>query len=146
MLHAQLISADMRGAHLGSSHLQDADLEGTNLEGADLQSSNLTAANFGGAIITHADFRITKGLTSSQILECKNWQIAFFDLDMLKQLGLPPDHNEKLEQQMCDDSTDVVDKNTSSICKIYRDRSRTSTLKKSEQRAKSAAATPSAPK
>jgi hypothetical protein len=30
----------------------------------------------------------------------RDWQLAFYDPDMLGQLGLPPDHNETLQKQM----------------------------------------------
>jgi hypothetical protein len=34
------------------------------------------------------------------LLSASEWELAFYDADMLKQLGLPPDHNQKLQQQM----------------------------------------------
>jgi len=34
------------------------------------------------------------------VLQCRDWQLSFYDPDMLKQLGLPADHNEKLQKQM----------------------------------------------
>jgi hypothetical protein len=100
MGHADLFRANLEGANLGSADLRDVNAIEANLVGANLQHSTVTGASFSGALIKHADFRHTVGLTKEMVLQCRDWQLAFFDPDMLKQLGLPPDHNEKLQKQM----------------------------------------------
>lgn len=109
--HADLGRSHMEGAHLTFADLRQAYLGGANLTRTDLSLAQLTGANFSDADLTgaflvnshieHADFRSAKGLTKQMILMCWfDWRRAFFDPDILKQLGLPPDHNQKLEQQM----------------------------------------------
>jgi len=100
MRHVTLYGATMEHANLEWADLPDANLVASNLAGADLQQSTLTRVSFGGTSIKHANFRHAHDLTKEMVLQCRDWQLAFFDLDMLKQLGLPPDHNEKLQKQM----------------------------------------------
>lgn len=124
---AKLRWTDLGGATLQRAILRVADLENADLSEADLLRASLRAANLtniklNGATIKYADFRsfdskLTRGLTSAMITAAADWKLAFFDPDMLKQLGLPPDHNEKLQKQM-----------------------------ETEQQAKAAPATPPAPK
>jgi len=93
-------------------------LVGANLAGADLRGADMTDAPMNRmitnsradekpedivlmrAVLTHANLLGAVGLRSSDITTCIDWQLAFYDSDMLKQLGLPPDHNEKLQKQM----------------------------------------------
>ena len=61
----------------------------------------MTSALFDKTIIKYADFRQAQGLTTGAIRAgCIDWQLAFFSPDLLTQLDLPPNHNEKLEKQM----------------------------------------------
>lgn len=101
-----LYSSDMTGADLTQADLSNANLQGAGLEGVDMCGSDLTGANLSSASIKYANLRdcgnigAIKGLTLEMIVQAKNWQLAFYNSDMLKQLGLPPDHNEKLQKQM----------------------------------------------
>lgn len=106
-----LFRAILQGADLTVANLEGADFEGANLQSAILRGANLTKAGLKGANLKYADCRLnadrrsfpvqaTRGLTREMILAAENWQLAFYDPDMLKQLGLPTDHNEKLQKQM----------------------------------------------
>ncbi len=79
-------------ANLGAANLQKAVLFEANLQGADLQSAKLQGA----------DLRLAQGLTASQLLEAKNWELAFYRDDFLKKLGLPPDHNERVKKKLAE--------------------------------------------
>jgi uncharacterized protein YjbI with pentapeptide repeats len=116
MDHANFRHADLRYAYLKEASLRNANLQGAslqkanflwaNLQHANLREANLTGATLEQASIKYADFRSpvsgtsTMGLTPRMVTASEDWRLAFFDPDMLQQLGLPPDHNEKLEQQM----------------------------------------------
>lgn len=102
---SNLRSATLRAAELSEANLRGTDLSNTQLASADLQranfgNANLAGANLGGAVVSYANFRNTRGLTEKMIRTTYNWQLAFYSPDMLKQLGLPPDHNKKLQKQM----------------------------------------------
>ena len=99
MRNAYFLGADLSHAILHDAYLRAAQFGNANLTEADLQGADLTDA-FLNAEIKHADFRHAIGLTLYSILPAKNWQLAFFDPQMLKQLGLPADHNEKLQKKM----------------------------------------------
>jgi len=100
--NAELTGADFRKSNLSRSDLRGVGvvLEGVDLRGANLREADLTNASFGPTVVKYADFRSAKGLTEAVRYACSDYVLAFFDPDMLKQLGLPPDHNEKLQQQM----------------------------------------------
>ena len=79
-------------ANLGRANLQEADLIGANLQGAYLGWANLQEAYLGGA----------EGLTASQVMAAYNWELAFYSDDFIKKLGLPRDHNERLEKKLAE--------------------------------------------
>lgn len=126
LYQARLMVADLEGSTLTNANLREADIDntsminanlyGADLTGADLSGADLTSANLSGADLTdtkllpdepnplepaaeikYADFRGTKGLKNDTIEKCRDWHLAFYDPDMLKQLGLPLDHNDALE-------------------------------------------------
>lgn len=110
---ADLTKANLRGAVMDVATLSDANLTEADLTDAHLASADLTGARLTGANLAGADFRsddrygifehgavvgmTTKGLTAAAIKEAKNWEKAYYDGDVLGQLGLPSDHNQKLE-------------------------------------------------
>lgn len=117
---AHLNSADLTGANLREAHLPNSDLKDTWLLGADLTNAELSGANLthaglcganlAGTILweadlTFADFRSlddarrTQGLTASALKTAQNWDKASYDADLVQQLGLPADHNHKLEEE-----------------------------------------------
>lgn len=101
MKRADLSKARLVSSELSQAHLESARFLGTDLTAAKLVGSHLTSALFDKTIIKYADFRQAQGLTRDAItFGCIDWELAFFSPDMLTQLGLPPDHNEKLEKQM----------------------------------------------
>ena len=80
ILDISLVGFEMQGAYLG---------------GANLQRVNLLLANLQGAYL-----REVKGVTASQIKQARNWELAFYSDDFLKELDLPADHNETLEEKL----------------------------------------------
>ena len=112
--HATLEHADLQGAVLketdlrwakmggGGSDLQDAILWEAKLQFANLVFTNLTGAELEGAILKCADLRDAVGLTASQIQDAADWEKAFYDQELLKELGLGDDHNGRLEKE-CED-------------------------------------------
>jgi uncharacterized protein YjbI with pentapeptide repeats len=100
---AFLVNADLRLTNLEGADLWEADLRGAvlhlaylieaKLEGADLVLANLNNAVLEGANIPGADLRAARGFTASQIKAARNWTFAFYSDEVLKELGLPPDHN-----------------------------------------------------
>ncbi len=89
---AKLLSADLQRVNLRGANLQEADLENANLQEADLENANLQGADLRGA----------RNLTASQVKKAKNWQLAFYSDDLLKELGLPPDHNERVKKKLAE--------------------------------------------
>ncbi len=117
-----LVNANLQGAYLREANLRGINLRGANLQGAymikaDLQEANLVeanlqeatplGANFQGADLRDANLQGTKllttrGLTARQVKTAKNWVLAFYSDDFLKELGLPPDHNEWVEKELAE--------------------------------------------
>lgn len=83
-------------AQLHHANLQGAKLFGANLQGADLFEANLQGAYLFRANLQGADLREVKAVTASQIKRARNWQLAFYSDDFVKELGLPTDHNETI--------------------------------------------------
>ncbi len=79
-----------------------ADLSKANLQKAILRGANLQKAFLGGANLQGATLVGAKGLTASQVKVAKNWKLAFYRKDFLKELGLPPDHNEKVTKKLAE--------------------------------------------
>ncbi len=71
-------------------------------ERANLQEANLDGANLRSANLRNADLRGAQGLTAFKVRAAKNWDLAFYSKDFLKKLGLPPDHNERLEKKLAE--------------------------------------------
>ena len=109
---ADLREANLRGVNLREANLQGAymikaDLQEANLVGANLQEATPYGANFQGADLRDANLQGTKlfttrGLTARQVKAAKNWELAFYSDDFLKELGLPPDHNERVEKELAE--------------------------------------------
>ena len=57
LYRANLVEADLKGAHLSNANLERADLTGANLDFTDLQRTNLANAELQGAHLRHADLR-----------------------------------------------------------------------------------------
>ncbi|MGB9120287.1 MAG: pentapeptide repeat-containing protein, partial [Candidatus Angelobacter sp.] len=121
MTNASLPQADLRGADLTKANLKYADLSGANLTKASMVLADLTNAKFSSesiigsrpsgdlvirvtvsasANVRYASFGGANGLEPEKIKECIGWRLAFYDSDMLKQLGLPPNNNEIVQKQM----------------------------------------------
>ncbi len=89
---ANLDEANLKGAVLGRANLERASLYRANPQGASLYRANLHGANLSGA----------EGLTASQVRAAYNWELAFYSDDFLKELGLPPDHNERTKKKLAE--------------------------------------------
>ena len=97
LIGAQLQNADLRGAKL-----QGADLMGARLQKAELDSAQLQEANLYGANLEGADLMGAGGLNTRQVKAAKNWKLAFYSDAFLKELGLPPDHNETVKKKLAE--------------------------------------------
>ncbi len=75
-------------ANLSRAILRGADLFGAILRGADLQGANLE----GGV----------QYLTPSQVKFADSWGKAFYSEDLIRKLGLPPDHNETVKKKLAE--------------------------------------------
>ncbi len=109
---ARLKDRDLRNALAADSFLVKADLSNANLQGADLSianlqmaslvRANLQAANLRNANLQGADLRRARDLNAPQIKAAKNWQLAFYSDDLLKELSLPSDHNKTLPDKLAE--------------------------------------------
>jgi len=97
---SKLIEADLQGANLAAADLQGADLVLANLEEAQLAAANLHGAELAGAELQGANLRGAKGLIPSQVKGARNWKLAFYSGDFLEKLGLPTDHNKRVQQRL----------------------------------------------
>ena len=87
----EIIEEYQRWVESNEKEGEQADLSEANFRWANLTGANLQGANLGTFL------RIkTMGLTAPQVKQARNWELAFYDDDFLKELGLPPDHNETL--------------------------------------------------
>lgn len=92
-LHRAILEgANLTGCELEAAVLAEANLRYANLRGAKLKGTILRAANLQGA-----DFTGAKDLEARQIKEANVWILARYDDKLLKELGLPPDHNKLVE-------------------------------------------------
>ncbi len=104
---ADLRGVNLRGANLRGAYMIKADLQEANLVGADLQEATPYGANFQGAVLRDANLQgakllTTRGLTARQVKAAKNWELAFYSDDFLNELGLPLDHNERVEKELAE--------------------------------------------
>ena len=90
--HVDLFEANLHGAYFPEANLQEASLGGANLLGADLRRASLLGADFQGA----------KNLEPDQVKAAVNGVLAFYDDDFLSKLGLPSDHNERLQEKLAE--------------------------------------------
>jgi len=79
---------------MGRACLRLCDLEKANLgnaclEEADLVRSNLERASLSGAGLYDADLEGTIGLTVQQVKSANNWELAHYDPEFRRRLGLP---------------------------------------------------------
>ena len=98
---ASLLWADLRGADLRGADLDGADLFRADLDGADLAQAHLYNCEFGNAKLLAADLAFAliyspMRLDLVELKSAKNWELALYDDETLRVLGLPPDHNEKV--------------------------------------------------
>ncbi len=102
LYEANLYRANLYEANLYRANLQEANLGKANLQGAYLHTANLQKADLHGANLQEAYLADADGLTASQVKVAKNWKLAFYRKDFLKELGLPPDHNERLKEKLAE--------------------------------------------
>ncbi len=99
---ADLAGANLQAAALRGVNLQKAVLFGANLQAANLGWANLQAANLGWANLQAAYLGGAEGLTASQVMAAYNWELAIYSDDFLKELGLPPDQNERVKKKLAE--------------------------------------------
>ncbi len=85
-----------------AAHRKWVESEGKEGERADLVEANLQEADLDGANLQGADLVEARGLAPSQIKKAKNWELAFYGKDFLKELGLKPDHNERVRKKLAE--------------------------------------------
>ncbi|MEA5536223.1 pentapeptide repeat-containing protein [Crocosphaera sp. XPORK-15E] len=96
-----LRESNLKGANLKGANLIRANLTGANLKGANLIRANLTGANLKGANLTGANlartyliganFMVAINITPEQIKKAKYWQLAIYEPEFRKKLGLAPE-------------------------------------------------------
>ncbi len=106
---AFLVKANLQQANLQWADLQEADLQQANLFyanlqhadlwRADLQHANLVGTNLQHAKLEKADLREAKHLYKDQVRSARCWPLAKYSPEMLKSLGLPPEHNKNIENK-----------------------------------------------
>ncbi len=99
---ADLLRANLQGANLERADLREADLLSANLQKADLSFANLQKANLSFANLQGADLFEVEAVTASQIKRARNWQLAFYSVGFLRELGLPADHNETVKKKLAE--------------------------------------------
>jgi uncharacterized protein YjbI with pentapeptide repeats len=100
---AYLFEANLEGASLNEANLQNAFLLDANLEGANLAEANLEGADLLNAQLKGVNLQSATNLTASDVKRAENWELAFYSDDFLKQLGLPPDHNERVKKRLAEE-------------------------------------------
>ncbi len=96
---ANLRMADLQGANLRGVDLRMADLQGANLRGADLSKADLHQASLVSADLLFADLRLAKEIKVEQLHRAKNWQLATYHPEIINDIGLPQDHNKRVEKK-----------------------------------------------
>ncbi len=94
---ADLSQADLQGAYLDRANLQEANLYEANLQEANLRGAMLQKANLQGATLDGA-----KALIASEVKIARNWELAFYSIDFLKELGLPRYHDERVKKKLAE--------------------------------------------
>jgi len=89
--YAILQGATLREANLKNSIFKEADLRKAWFQLSDLQGANLEGANLDGAILLEA-----ANINRPQIRAARNWPLAQYGPEFLKELGLPANHFENL--------------------------------------------------
>ncbi len=100
---AFLFEANLEGASLNEANLQNAFLLEANLEGANLAEANLEGVDLLSAQLKGVNLQSATNLTASDVKRAENWELAFYSDDFLKQLGLPPDHNERVKKRLAEE-------------------------------------------
>ncbi len=95
---ADLFDANLQEADLCVVNFRDANLTVANLQEANLSRAHLRGANLG----TDLTFGRIRDLTAPQVKKAKNWELAFYEKDFLKELGLPPDHNKTFKKKLAE--------------------------------------------
>jgi uncharacterized protein YjbI with pentapeptide repeats len=93
LANVRLEDVDLSFFKFRSADLSKARFDGALLTGTDFKQANLKDATFDGAELEWADFRDARNLTATQITKGKNWNEAYFDATLLRDLNLPADHN-----------------------------------------------------
>lgn len=101
--------SDLRQADLTSTSLSGASLYNAQMQGAQLDDAELSGVDWLSTRIEYADLRRTHDLDTLTIRAAPDWQLALYDPKILQQLGLPPDHNEALEDYQESNSQEDFD-------------------------------------
>jgi uncharacterized protein YjbI with pentapeptide repeats len=83
LIGTNLSNTNLRNASLKNANLRNADLRNANLENTNLDGTNLTGANIENAILTGYN-----NLKPEQVTSARGWEMAKYNEDMRKELGL----------------------------------------------------------
>jgi len=100
---ADLARANLRGAYLFEANLEGASLNEANLQNAFLLEANLEGVDLLSAQLKGVNLQSATNLTASDVKRAENWELAFYSDDFLKQLGLPPNHNERVKKRLAEE-------------------------------------------
>jgi uncharacterized protein YjbI with pentapeptide repeats len=92
-------AAKLQQADLREANLRDAELSYAFLQKADLRGANLENAKIVGTNIQGADLRDAEGLTRERIIKARNTFLAYYSREVLEQLELTRDHNERVRNR-----------------------------------------------
>ena len=95
---ANLQEANLSEANLSEANLFRASLYRADLSGADLRRATLIGADLIRANLEETDLRGAIGLFRI-MLHSRNWLLAFYNENLLAELGLPSDHNDRVKQR-----------------------------------------------
>ncbi|BAZ18763.1 pentapeptide repeat protein (plasmid) [Calothrix sp. NIES-4071] len=84
--YASIRVSDFTNAKLKNASFEEAKLTNTDFSGADLTNANFKAARLAGVNISHAKMYGVKNLTVEQVLQTRNWKLAYFDIDFKRHL------------------------------------------------------------
>jgi uncharacterized protein YjbI with pentapeptide repeats len=94
-----LEKADLARMNLKWSKFQGANLAEADLTGANLQQANLKGAYLLGTQLRETDLQEAVGLYAETVRAGKTWILAKYDAHLRRDLGLPPDHNDRVEKK-----------------------------------------------
>jgi uncharacterized protein YjbI with pentapeptide repeats len=98
-LGAAVARKNLSGFDLSKSNLRFADLRELDLSGANLYRADLRGAQLRGSDLNGTYFQDATNVDAKEVKRARNWLRAFYPDDVLKQLDLRKDHNERVRNR-----------------------------------------------